>query len=362
MEGETSARQPSIAWLYTAQDECALDKVAFSQIEPEIERAVWDAVGNAVDGAPQGLQAFVEVLGEEWRSKHVPHHDNNPSLLLLPYLAGLERDALIREVKEKVMRSMRELECREPLLFERYSKTVEDVMRAQLVQQLAVEAQQVVAETKKNVSREHVLSSAAHSMGAALAEIWQQQPQLRHEHLPLMRGHILPPLLRAHVWTHALGGDDQGARVDALLRRAMEKDGWTSFEHLESTALAVAVRRAAQELFSSRKALQTKHLTAPATLNTAVRLVLRLELLAGSAAAASTRRLQRALLLLAPILCVFPAPKEKEKEKEKEGLAAEALLSRCLGALMAVDAAVPTAAEAPAVSLAVASQVQKCKH
>jgi len=27
-----------------------------------------------------------QVLGEEWRSKHLPHHPNNPSLLLPPYL------------------------------------------------------------------------------------------------------------------------------------------------------------------------------------------------------------------------------------------------------------------------------------
>jgi hypothetical protein len=27
-----------------------------------------------------------QLLGEDWRSKHLPHHANNPSLLLPPYL------------------------------------------------------------------------------------------------------------------------------------------------------------------------------------------------------------------------------------------------------------------------------------
>ena len=54
------------------------------------------------------------------------------------------------------------------------------------------------------------------------------------------------------------------------LERQMDKQGIHA-DHLDSLPHGVAVKRTAQELFSSRAALQTDGLSSPATLNIAAR-------------------------------------------------------------------------------------------
>jgi hypothetical protein len=55
------------------------------------------------------------------------------------------------------------------------------------------------------------------------------------------------------------------------LERQMDKDGIRNRDELDSLPHGVAVKRTAQELFSSRAALQTDGLSSPATLNIAAR-------------------------------------------------------------------------------------------
>ena len=86
----------------------------------------------------------------------------------------------------------------------------------------------------------------------------------------MLRGHQLPPALRAHVWQHSLGGDKQAERVGARVQRQMHKDGIASASDLDAAPLAAVVRRAAQELFSERRALQTHDLSSPASVSIAV--------------------------------------------------------------------------------------------
>ena len=191
---QPNTKPPSVAWLYTSLDECALDSVAFSQIEPEIEQAIWDVVGDRVDGPPQGLQAAVEVLGEQWRQKHLPQHENNPSLLLPPYLSAMERAALLDDVRTSVTGAMDKLALHhgeEDGALARYGLRVEEIMRHRFVQQLAVEFDQ-------RGSRSELDAAATNTIGAALAQLWRDQPRLHAEHVPLLRGHALPPPLRAH--------------------------------------------------------------------------------------------------------------------------------------------------------------------
>jgi len=355
LESAAGRPPPSVAWLYTAQDECALDSAAFAQVEPELERAIWAVVGRRADGPPQGLQAAVQVLGERWRSKHVPQHDNNPALLLLPYLSAIEREALLRDVTSSLVDAMDELALKhavEDEKFRGYAQRVEEIMRERFLQQLAIEHD-------GRCSRAELEEAAANTTGAALAQLWRDQLRLHTEHLPLLRGHTLPPPLRAHVWQQALGGDGQAGQTAARVRRQMQKDGVATMEQLDASPLAAAVRRTAQELFSSRRALQSHDLSSPALLNVAVRVLLRLVLLSGSqsdggasvgdeGAPSSTRRLQRALLLLAPILFVFPPPKHIQ----------EPHLMDLLGKLVAADQAIPTLARVPALALDVARLVR----
>eukprot|EP00802_Teleaulax_amphioxeia_P009607 Tamp_09627.p1 GENE.Tamp_09627~~Tamp_09627.p1 ORF type:complete len:379 (-),score=78.08 Tamp_09627:365-1501(-) len=243
-------------------------------------------------------------------------------------------------------------------------------MREQLVEQVARQADACMHEQPHarqggaaragGASREDVVAVAAHSMGAALAQLWSQQPSLEALHLNLLRGHILPPPLRAHVWSRSLGGDLHSQHIGTRLARQMDKEGIKGPEALDASGHAVAVKRTAQELFSARAALQTDGLSSPATLNIAARVLLRLIVLsgtqsdAGAAAAegapASTRRLQRALLLLAPLLFVF------EPERDKEVL--ERHLVGWLAKLVAVDEALPSLSALPPLALDIARQVR----
>lgn len=253
----------SVAWLYTAMEDCALDSEAFASFEPEIDRAIWAAIGSKLDGPPQGVQAAVEVLGDEWRRQKVPEHTNNPSLLLPPFLGRLERDNLLRDVTDSVIAAVDTLAATRPTLFRDYAGSVEQTMRARLLQQIAIEHDE-------RSTRRALQASAQQTMGAALAALWREQPRLRQEHLPLLRGHQLPPALRAHVWQHSLGGDKQAERVGARVQRQMHKDGIASATDLDAAPLAAVVRRAAQELFSERRALQTHDLSSPASVSIAV--------------------------------------------------------------------------------------------
>ena len=322
MNKPPSAKQASISWLRTAQDDCALDTEAFGHLEPALDRVIWDVVKGKVDGPPQGLQAAVELLGEGWRRKNLPDHPNNPALLLPPYLARVEREALLREMTGQLVEAIDNLEHQEPDSFGNYAAHVEQAMRSRLVQQLAR-----VERGREDYSMADLQAATAETMGAALAALWEREPSLRKHHLHLLRGHVLPPPLRRHVWEQGLASAQGPQAVAARLARVLNKDGVGGSRDLDHSPLALAVRRTTQELFSSNKALQTHSFSSPATAKLAVQVVVRLVLLSGSGdgggggqgdgggGAASTRSIQRWLLLLAPMLLVFDSNKQPDNDE-----------------------------------------------
>ncbi len=62
-----------------------------------------------------------------------------------------------------------------------------------------------------------------------------------------------------------------GSLSGMRLERQMDKEAIRNRDELDSLPHGVAVKRMAQELFSSRAALQTDGLSSPATLNIAAR-------------------------------------------------------------------------------------------
>ncbi|KAJ1495614.1 hypothetical protein T484DRAFT_1875799 [Baffinella frigidus] len=276
----------SVAWLMTAEEECALDRVGFAALEREVTRRVLGVVEEQFAHVPPGLQAAFHHLGDEWAVEHMPNATNEPTRLEPPFLPAKDRALVLEEVRAVLEESLEGVAADGPNARE-FLQGVEMAVRSSLVRQFA--AAQVYE------GRAQLTSKVGESIGAALAMLWEMEPRIQQQHLARLKGAPIPAPLRRHVWASRLGGQPAVQLCAENLERARRRLG---LEEYEESSMASTIFRVATELYSVKPALVASATPGSVTLCCAV--LNRHHVLTGQRV-----RIERSVLILAPILHVF---------------------------------------------------------
>mmetsp|Transcript_25457 Transcript_25457/g.61819 ORF Transcript_25457/g.61819 Transcript_25457/m.61819 type:complete len:449 (-) Transcript_25457:108-1454(-) len=314
--------ETSIAWLRTAEDECALDVEGFAPILPEVTKRMLDVVTAKYANQQQGLQAAFSILGDQWAKNNFPEIENDPSVLKEPFMSQRDATLILAQVRQDLLAALGDVPGQES-----YKQSVDGIMRTCLIKQLQNQPIQDAATLRSNVRD---------SIGGSLAAVWSEYPEIEARDLQRLRGMPLPQPLRAHVYYKQLGGDEVRDRYRQLLTRTMQKRGGEG----DVSAQKEAVLRVVSEVIAGNKAMHKLDVPLQQIVTILVK---------ASLVAQKHPRLERQVILLAPLCSVF-----RVSAQESEG----ASFATHVAMLLELQEQLPDLSTSHAMSLRVVKKLQ----